>query len=319
MERRPVNGASIRVGRVQRRVVLAVGGLLLAACMPADPTPVAGKDGGAGGDAPMPAPDAPGGGSGGGVSGAAGGSGGGGGSMSSTDVASDSPLADTSPGEAWDDAAPPAAAGCDQNNYPVCLDFEKGADPKWTGMTATNTQMGKAAHGQSAFHGPPGSMLSTTMLGTITNVIWGRLYLHMTPGGPVGHGELVGVYDQANNWYELGFEFNGLQGNWHGNGGEKYMRTKTKIPDKFVCVEFQFDGATPAAAKIWMDGQLIEYYDIGPTMGPSKVTQFRRIEVGFRPFHSLSLTSYDGNNPPLMTDMWIDDIAFDSKRIGCIN
>jgi hypothetical protein len=311
---------------VQRRVVFAVGGLLLAACLPQDPSPVVGKDGGAGADAPMSAADAASGGGGGGGGNAVGGSGGGGGSIPPSDGAFDSAPGDMNldsvvmpPGDGADGVAPPAAAGCDQNSYPVGRDFEKGPDPKWTGMTATNTQMGKAAHGQSAFHGPPGSMLSTTMLGTITNVIWGRLYLHMTPGGPVGHGELVGVYDQANNWYELGFEFNGLQGNWHGNGGEKYMRTKTKIPDKFVCVEFQFDGATPAAAKIWMDGQLIEYYDIGPTAGPTKVTQFRRIEVGFRPFHSLSLTSYDGNNPPLMTDMWIDDIAFDSKRIGCIN
>ena len=53
-------------------------------------------------------------------------------------------------------------------------------------------------------------------------------------------------------------------------------------------------------------------------IGPNKVTAFKKIEIGFRPFHSLSLTSYDGQNPPLMTDMWIDDVAFDTKRIGCI-
>ncbi len=211
-----------------------------------------------------------------------------------------------------------ALEGCDRNNYALCLDFEKAADPKWTGITANNVQMGKAAHGMAAFHGPPGSMLTATQLGSITNVVWGRFYLHMAPGAPVGHGEMVGVYDQANNWYELGFEFNGLQGNWHGNGGEKYMRTKTKIPDAYICVEFLFDGATPSVAQIWQDGQLIQYYDVSPLAGPTKVMQFKKIEIGFRPFHSLSLTSYDGQNPPLMTDMWIDDIAFDTKRIGCI-
>jgi hypothetical protein len=210
-----------------------------------------------------------------------------------------------------------AIAGCDQNNYALCLDFEKGMDPKWTGW-GPFVQMGKAAHGNAAFHGPPGGMLTTTQLGAITNVVWGRFYLHMAPGAPVGHGEMVGVYDQANNWYEVGWEFNGLQGNWHGNGGEKYMRTKTKIPDAYICVEFLFDGATPAVAQIWQDGQEIQYYDVSTLMGPNKVTRFTKIEIGFRPFHSLSLTSYDGQNPPLMTDIWIDDIAFDTKRIGCI-
>ncbi|HET6283682.1 MAG TPA: hypothetical protein VFH73_22190, partial [Polyangia bacterium] len=249
---------------MKHRAVLAAGGLLLATCMPSESIPIAGKDAGAAGDTPAVIADGGSGGSGGGTGGAGtGGSGGAGGGVPPADGSSDSAPTDVKSdnvvmpaADVADGASPPATAGCDQNNYPVCLDFEKGVDPKWTGMTAGNMQMGKAAHGQSAFHGPPGSMLSTTQLGTITNVVWGRLYLHMTPGGPVGHGELVGVYDQANNWYELGFEFNGLQGNWHGNGGEKYMRTKTKIPDKFVCVEFQFDGATPAAAKIWMDGQL---------------------------------------------------------------
>jgi hypothetical protein len=214
--------------------------------------------------------------------------------------------------------APTASAGCDQSPYALCLDFEKGMDPKWTGITANNVQVGKAAHGNGAFHGPPGSMLTTTQLGSITDIVWGRFYLRMTPGAPVGHGEMVGVYDQANNWYELGFEFNGLQGNWHGNGGEKYMRTKTKIPDAYSCIEFLFDGAAPKVAQIWQDGVEIQYYDVSNLMGPNKVTAFKKIEIGFRPFHSLSLTSYDGQNPPLMTDMWIDDVAFDTKRIGCI-
>ncbi len=247
---------------------------------------------------------------------------GGGGSKAEADASLDAtaPPADgsTSSPDRVSEGDASALEGCDQNNYALCLDFEKAADPKWTGITANNVQLGKAAHGMAAFHGPPGTMLTATQLGTITNVVWGRFYLHMAPGAPVGHGEMVGVYDQANNWYELGFEFNGLQGNWHGNGGEKYMRTKTKIPDAYICVEFLFDGATPSVAQMWQDGQLIQYYDVSPLAGPTKVTQFKKIEIGFRPFHSLSLTSYDGQNPPLMTDMWIDDIAFDTKRIGCI-
>jgi hypothetical protein len=225
------------------------------------------------------------------------------------------------------DASSPAAdvatseggggAGCAASNYAVCLDFESGKDPKWTGI-GTNVQMGQAAHGDYAFHGPPKSQLTLTQLGSITNVMWGRFYLHMTPGAPQGHGELVGAFDQANNWYELGFEFNGLQGNWHGNGGEKYMRSKPPVPDKWVCVEFEFDGATPAVAQIWMDGVAVMFYDVSNLAGPSKVTKFTKFEIGYNPYHGTSLMNYEGNTPPAMTDMWIDDIALDTKRIGCI-
>src|SRR5258708_601869 len=179
------------------------------------------------------------------------------------------------------EGGPVATGGCADNNYAVCMDFEKLPDTKWTGFSATDLQMGQAAHGLAAFHGPPTNKITTTQLGTITNVMWGRFYLHMTPKAPVGHGELIGVFDQAGNWYEVGFEFNALQGNWHGNGGEKYMRTKMVLPDKYVCVEFLMDGAMGAAVQLWMDGTQIQYYDIGSTKGPNVATKFTKFEIGF--------------------------------------
>src|SRR5260370_31749785 len=81
-----------------------------------------------------------------------------------------------------------ADAGCAQNSYPVCMDFESLPDPKWTGIGA-NVQMGNAAHGNAACHGPPGSTIPTPSVGPITNVLWGRFYLHMTPNAPGGHGD----------------------------------------------------------------------------------------------------------------------------------
>jgi hypothetical protein len=215
--------------------------------------------------------------------------------------------------------APGADAGCAQNSYPVCMDFETLPDPKWTGIGA-NVQMGKAAHGNAAFHGPPGSTISTTSLGSITNVVWGRFYLHMTPKAPVGHGAMVMLFDQPGrngNWYEVGFEFNALQGNWHGNGGEKYMRTKMLLPDKWVCVEFFADGANAAPIQLWMDSVPIVYSEIASSPTISKTTKFANFTIGLTPYHGLSTVNYEGNVMP-MTDMWLDDIALDTQRVGCI-
>jgi hypothetical protein len=256
--------------------------------------------------------------------GAGNGGAGSGGALGSAGVAGDRDAADDVP--TTDDGGPgdrPSAeggrAGCAQNNYPVCMDFETLPDAKWTGVGA-NVQMGKAAHGNAAFHGPPNSTISTTNLGTITNVAWGRFYLHMTPAAPVGHGAIVMLFDQPGrngNWYEVGFEFNALQGNWHGNGGERYMRTKMLLPDKWVCVEFFADGANAAPIQLWMDGVPVVYSDVAPSPTILKTTKFANFTIGLTPYHGFSTINYEGNVMP-MTDMWIDDIALDTQRIGCI-
>jgi hypothetical protein len=210
------------------------------------------------------------------------------------------------------------APGCAQSTHPVCMDFETLPDAKWTGI-GSNVQTGHAAHGNAAFHGPPNSTIATTSLGAITNVAWGRFYLRMTPKAPVGHGDLVMLFDQPGtkgNWYEVGFEYNALQGNWHGNGGEKYMRTKMLLPDKWVCVEFFADGANGAPIQMWMDGVQIVYSDVASTPSILKTVKFANFTIGLTPYHGLSTTSYEGNVMP-MTDMWIDDIALDTQRIGC--
>jgi len=283
------------------------------------------ESGGAANDA---APTAPGGATG---SGGSGGSGGGrdgsggapasGGASGNGDANGDIPaLGDDAPVEKPSgDGGPGVSAGCAQHTYPVCMDFESLPDAKWTGVGA-NVQMGKAAHGNAAFHGPPNSTISTTSLGAITNVVWGRMYLHMTPKAPVGHGAMVMLFDQpgrGGNWYEVGFEYNALQGNWHGNGGEKYMHTKMLLPDKWVCVEFFADGANGAPIKLWMDGVPIVYSDVAGTPSISKTTKFANFTIGLTPYHGLSTVNYEGNAMP-MTDMWIDDIALDTQRVGCI-
>ena len=261
------------------------------------------------------------GGAGGGAGAGSGGGLGSGGASGGGDAAVDAPaIGDGEPDDKpTGDGGSGRAGSCAQNNYPVCMDFETLPDAKWKGIGA-NVQLGKAAHGNAAFHGPPSSTISTTSLGPITNVAWGRFYLHVTPKAPVGHGAMVMLFVQpgtSGNWYEVGFEYNALQGNWHGNGGERYMHTKMLLPDKWVCVEFFADGANAAPIQLWMDGVPIVYSDGATSPTISKTTKFANFTIGLTPYHGLSTVNYEGDVMP-MTDMWIDDIALDTQRIGCI-
>ncbi len=224
-----------------------------------------------------------------------------------------------------DDAMGPlSAAGCPLGKYPVCLDFESGAiDAKWRMLGANMTVVtDMKAAGQRALHfsnlqPKVQAMITTTELGALTNVMWGRFYVHMTPGAPDGHGGFVYGYDQDGDRYEVGFENNCFMGDWHGTTPEKYMRTHVKIPDGWICVEFLFDGAAPDDPRIWVDGTPAPYYVVAKQPGPLKVDHWTRFDAGFRPSHGTSLGEYEGNAPPVITDMWMDDIALDSKRIGC--
>jgi hypothetical protein len=124
------------------------------------------------------------------------------------------------------------------------------------------------------------------------------------------------------NWYEVGFEHNAYLGNWHvlpRGVPEKYMRSKFVIPKAtWACVEFTFDGATPDMAKVWSDGTQVMFDDIATTPTIMKAVQFTSFDIGIVFYHGTSLTVYDGNDAPYITDMWLDDIAVDTKRIGCL-
>jgi hypothetical protein len=244
--------------------------------------------------------------------------------------------------EAGDAGARPdvdVAASCTGTSHPVCLDFESGKlDAPW--HTSVNSKItaqvesGKAAHGKFAIHFSNFAMqtsqfITTTQLDGLKDVMWGRFYLYMEPGAPSGHGALIRLFDQGANWYELGFEYNSYLGNWHPNGTtgiEKAMRSHNLIPKaQWACVEFLFDGAKPDVAQIWTDGEQVSYYSVidycnvsGCSIALSKAVQWKTFDIGVAFFHGTSLSVWAGDDPPVTTDVWIDDIALDTKRVGCL-
>jgi len=219
-----------------------------------------------------------------------------------------------------------AKEGCANNNYAICIDFESGIDPAvWTSGTASSIVTGEVAHGLHSYRLYPmgGALLKTTKMGTIKDQVWGRFYVHFKPGAPGGHGAIVGIYDQSMNWYEIGWQFDAIMGVWHAaNAQERPTRSLPFIVDQWYCIEYFFDGTKTNMPQWWIDGQEAQYYmEANTTLIPKVVTQFTNLFIGFQPYAGLGLQMPDGKGPidtRVLTDMWIDDIAFDIKRIGCI-
>jgi hypothetical protein len=230
------------------------------------------------------------------------------------------------------DAGPLTTAGCSNHNYPLCIDFENGIDTTvWSGGNPNAIVTTDVAHGAHAYHlysnvngTPTGGVLQTAKLGTLTNQLWGRFYIHFSPGAPGNHGNLVAAYDGANksgNWYEIGWQFDGILGVWHGGGGENPLRGKPYLVDQWYCVELYFDGANAAVPRWWIDGAEAQYYMPGGGPKITGIGQPKTITVGWTPYATLELMLPDQNtiiDKRLLNDAWIDDIAFDTQRIGCI-
>jgi hypothetical protein len=231
-------------------------------------------------------------------------------------------------------------ASCAGTTHPLCIDFEDGkVDPPWT-LSANDTaiETGNAAHGRYALHlsklpSHPTLYLQTKQMPGIKDVLWGRFYLYMTPAAPLGHGDIVRANDVNTNWYEVGFAQPGTvnQANpttgcylsdWHtGVSGvpEKGQPSQFVIPPaKYACVEFYFDGATPAVGKVWSDGVEVQFATPPATPVVQKAVQFVSFAIGITLYHGDSLVSYSGDTPPDLTDEWLDDIALDTTRIGCL-
>jgi hypothetical protein len=307
------------------------------------------------------------GGAGGAGGGAAGTTGGSGTAGAPVDGGADGPSGVNGDGSIQQGDGPTTTAGCSNHNYQLCIDFENGIDTTvWSGGTPNAIVSDQFAHGGHSYHlyssmagvAKGGRLLSKTV-GTIKNQVWARFYIRFSPGAPGGHGNIVAAYDQSGTWYEMGYQFDGMMGVWHGGGGEHPRRSLPFFVDQWYCVEAYFDGANAAMPRWWIDGTEASYWnpiescgtpmvtcpdemytctngqiacgttgtgkvqsvvEAGPT--PAVSTQFVRMEAGFTPYAGLALVPPNnvGNqgDTRVLNDLWIDDIAFDTQRIGCI-
>ena len=223
---------------------------------------------------------------------------------------------------------PVTTAGCANHNYQLCIDFENGIDTTvWSGGTPNAIVTDQFAHGGHSYHlyskagAPTGGRLLSKTVGTIKNQVWARFYIHFSPGAPGGHGNIVAAYDKSGTWYEMGYQFDGMMGVWHGGGGEHPRRSLPYIVDQWYCVEAYFDGAAAAMPRWWIDGTEAQYYNPGGGPKITGIGPVKTITVGWTPYQGLRLQLPDGMLPidnRVLADTWIDDVAFDTQRIGCI-
>jgi hypothetical protein len=250
------------------------------------------------------------------------------------------------------DGAPVTTAGCANHNYPLCIDFENGLDTAvWgTNANANAIETTEVAHGTHAYHlyssdkpTPQGGIMVAKNLGTITSQIWGRFYIHFSPGPPGNHGNLIGASDGVwcqgcpgsnynGNWYEIGWQFDAIMGDFHlENNAERPLRSLPYLVDRWYCVELFIDGTVKGNERWWIDGAEAQYYTpqagvccaaTNPTTPESVlIPQFKSITVGWTPYSGPALMLPDQTkivDNRVLNDAWIDDVAFDTQRIGCI-
>lgn len=245
-----------------------------------------------------------------------------------------------------DGAAGAAGGGCGPGTV-LCEDFETYAAPAdlaavWT-TTVTAATMTvdttKASHGAKALHikaaaGTPVAVIAkqgAPLFPIAGNVIFGRvmMWLTATPGGDYHWNNIQAAGDMpaATTWGKYG---------WGGQFGKvlagytvRTTQTATTATmdcsnpsasafpsQKWVCVEWQFDG-TKNEMHLWFDGTLLTDVDV-VGMGTRCVNNADLGKPWSAPtfsFLSLGWQQYQGSNGPL--ELWMDDVAVGTQRIGC--
>ena len=93
-----------------------------------------------------------------------------------------------------------------------------------------------------------------------------------------------------------------------------WHHSKTTIPlNRWACVEWQFDGATNTQ-RFWLDGQPIDDLTV-VGKGDGCINHDLMDNWYFPTFNALRLGWEHYQLGP--GEAWIDDVAVDSKRVGC--
>ncbi len=245
------------------------------------------------------------------------------------------------------------AAGADPcANAIVCEDFEAqplGAEPgaPWTANTDDNGEA--VVSSDKAYGGARALRLRTSgassyqrayvvlegapLFPAAKDVIWGRLMVYTEAAANDGvHWTMIqGEGDVAGQPYRSLIRYGGqhmqrLMANYETNsdtagyGSDCWHHSETKMPEgSWACIEWRFD-APSDTMNFYLDGsQVGDLTVVGmndPSNGDGCVTNDLNGVWTFPVFDKLSLgwESYQTDDP---REIWIDDVAIGTERLGC--
>jgi hypothetical protein len=246
------------------------------------------------------------------------------------------PSRDGSPSERFSGPPPPLPAAvfgsprC-QSSFQVCLDFEGGLPPGWGRSGDVAVDATRAARGNRSLRVSAGAgrnVLSSAWRGGTT--VYGRAFLWFT-NPPTGHGEVVTLNGRTtageDATYNLGISDSRFVGSYLRfnprdervsecrpafDRGRCDVNTTLILRDQWVCVEWEIDGATGRAMRLWYNGAPLDLRFHASSSAASAtrwpaMRAFSGVAVG--------LSMYFGERPG--THLWIDELVLDEQRIGC--
>jgi hypothetical protein len=235
-----------------------------------------------------------------------------------------------------DDAGTSADATAPACGAMFCEDFETGSldTKRWTktdtdmAANSVKVQSDMVAHGRFAaqFHAKGGSSRALMFLENLPQALhkhyFGRAHVRISDFPSEGGGHSAYVFSGSLDGYpwmdhhlEVGSYTSGSpvwqMTYWTGEGAE-YIGSGGHIPkDAWFCLEWEFNDA-PDQIAVWVDGD-------GSKNGASfrninnnatgLLGEMKSLGLGFRTWHPMGAPDID---------VYIDDIALDTKRIACV-
>jgi hypothetical protein len=188
--------------------------------------------------------------------------------------------------------------------------LDVGYDP--TNQVTLTTD--KVAHGKYAAHahvaaagGGFAILREKKTFPALAEAFWGRANLFISIPPTAGHTGFVSAYVTADDRrvLEIGESGGNYQLTEYDGTGEQPVGYPEMIPlGKWACVEWHFDRTDAPLIEVYVDGALAVKYD-----------------ATHMPLDELASLGIGVDNHGAMdsdSDVWIDDVAVDAKRVGCL-
>lgn len=206
-------------------------------------------------------------------------------------------------------------------------DFEGGRDPQWTesevgggaGTFTVDTTLGANGSSSSmridannAFH----TMLQFALPQAVRDAdeLFGRVFLRLAATPNAAHFIWVEVGTAQNDQHEmrLGHNVGRLQSN-HFLNGEQDIRDQNRqlVGEQWYCLEFFMDNS-PEELRVWLDGEETALSTTNYVAGPGAEGNGNPVPDFIPPLEAFRIgwELQNGN-------VWFDDVALSSARIGC--